>query len=128
VFLLDTHVWAWALTEEKLLSLSARRAMNETSELFLSAVSFYEIAHKVRLGKWPEMAAYADRLCDLAKEQSMFMAPVTAEIALIAGQLDWTHRDPFDRHLAATAQMFGLDFISADATFDAVAGLRRIWE
>lgn len=127
MLLLDTHVWAWALIGDRLLSAKARQVMNETSTLFLSAVSFYEISHKVRLGKWPQMAVHAGSLTVLAQEQSIIIAPVTAEIALIAGQLDWAHRDPFDRYLVATAQMYGLDLISADTAFDDVPDLRRIW-
>ncbi len=127
MFLLDTHVWAWALTGDSRLSAPARQTMDQSSDLFLSAVSFYEVAHKVRLGKWPEMAAHADNLAGLALEQSIFIAPVSAEIAISAGRLAWDHRDPFDRHLAATAQMFGLDLISADRKFDSLHDLRRIW-
>lgn len=125
--MLDTHVWAWALTGDSRLSAPARQTMDQSSDLFLSAVSFYEVAHKVRLGKWPEMAAHADNLAGLALEQSIFIAPVSAEIAISAGRLAWDHRDPFDRHLAATAQMFGLDLISADRKFDSLHDLRRIW-
>lgn len=36
--------------------------MVETQTILVSAISFFEIAQKVRLGKWSEMAAYVDRL------------------------------------------------------------------
>ena len=125
--LLDTHVWAWSLTGDPFVSAIARERMDEAQTLILSSVSFYEISHKVRLGKWPKMAPHAARLVSLAQQQSLFIAPVTAELALLAGLLDWSHRDPFDRMLAATALEYDLDFISADMAFDEVPGLRRIW-
>lgn len=125
--MLDTHVWAWALTGDKRLSAPAIQKMDQSADLFLSAVSFYEVTQKVRLGKWPEMAAHADNLAELALQQSIFIAPVSAEIAISAGRLAWDHRDPFDRHLAATARLFGLDLISADRVFDSLPDLRRIW-
>jgi PIN domain nuclease of toxin-antitoxin system len=127
LLLLDTHVWAWALTDDAPLTAAARQAMNETATLFLSAVTFYEISHKVRLGKWPQMAKHSENLPALADEQSLLVAPVTAEIALRAGQLDWPNRDPFDRQLAATSLLLGLPLISADPAFDSLIGLRRLW-
>ena len=125
--LLDTHVWAWSLTGDPFVSAIARERMDEAQTLILSSVSFYEISHKVRLGKWPQMAPLVARLVGLAQQQSLFIAPVTAELALLAGLLDWSHRDPFDRMLAATALELDLDLISADMAFDEVPGLRRIW-
>ncbi|MGL5012179.1 MAG: type II toxin-antitoxin system VapC family toxin, partial [Paracoccaceae bacterium] len=55
-------------------------------------------------------------------------APLTEDISLSAGLLDWSHRDPFDRMIAATALAFDMTLISADTAFDAVPGLRRVWD
>jgi PIN domain nuclease of toxin-antitoxin system len=101
--LLDTHVWAWSLTlevkpPERVLSVTVG-----ATDLSVSAVTFYEIAQKVRLGKWPTMVEFADRLDELADRQSLEVIPVSGEIARLAGALDWPHRDPFDRLIAATA-------------------------
>ena len=51
----DTHIWAWTLTDDRRISDRARRAIAEASTIIVSAISFHEIAQKVRLGKWPEM-------------------------------------------------------------------------
>ena len=125
--LLDTHIWAWSLAEPSNLSSIARQRLAESDLVIVSAVTFYEISLKVHLDKWPQMIPYMSRLPDLAQEQSVYVAPVTAELALLAGSLNWAHRDPFDRHLAATALKFGVDLISADKAFDSLPGLRRIW-
>ena len=95
--------------------------------VIVSAVSCYEITQKVRLGKWPIMAAFAGDLPGIATMQGMAVVGVSAEIASIAGLIDWSHRDPFDRLIAATVLVTGADLISADAAFDEVPGLRRIW-
>ena len=126
--LLDTHVWAWSLIEPEFLSGPARLSLEGATGLAISAVTFYEIAQKVRLGKWPKMAAYLDRLAALAATQSIAVLPVAGEVGLLAGRLDWLHRDPFDRILAATSLTMGLPLISGDTAFDAVPGLRRIWK
>lgn len=125
--LLDTHVWAWMLTVDPVLSPKARAAIDEAPALFLSPASLYEISQKVRLGKWPLMARYASALPDYAAEAGLTVAPLTAEVAVLAGSLDWPHRDPFDRLLAATALVNGWQLLSADPVFDSLTGLRRVW-
>ena len=42
------------------------------------------------------------------------------------GLLDWEHRDPWDRLLAAQARLQDCTLVSADAVFD-VLGLARLW-
>ena len=60
------------------------------------------------------------------------IAPYTAEIAFLAGAMQWSHRDPFDRMIAATAMALGCPLISKDAAFDGLDGLPewhgRIWD
>jgi PIN domain nuclease of toxin-antitoxin system len=125
--LLDTHVWAWSLTEDAKLSADALRRIVGAYDLSVSAVTFYEIAQKVRLGKWPIMEAFAGRLDEAALLQNLEVTPVSHEIAQLAGSFDWPHRDPFDRLIAATALVSGMQLISADTAFDSLIGLRRLW-
>ncbi|WP_426032578.1 type II toxin-antitoxin system VapC family toxin [Cypionkella sp. TWP1-2-1b2] len=125
--LLDTHSWAWALTTNPNLSLYAMTAMGNAAFIAVSPISLYEVAQKVRLGKWPEMTAYAVGLEQVVRRQGFVFAEMSPAIASRAGLLDWSHRDPFDRILAATALVGEMDFVSADPAFDAVPGLRRIW-
>lgn len=40
--------------------------------------------------------------------------------------LDWDHRDPWDRLLAAQARLEGCALVSKDEAFDTI-GLKRIW-
>ncbi|MDR3201762.1 MAG: PIN domain-containing protein [Bifidobacteriaceae bacterium] len=53
--------------------------------------------------------------------------PITADHAARAGQLDWPHRDPFDRMPAAQAMSEGACLISRDPAFSALPGLRVAW-
>ena len=123
--LLDTHAFAWTLYGENDLSEIARREIGSASGVFVSAISFYEIAQKVRLGKWPDMLPFVDRLALLANQQGIDVAALDASISLRAGGLRWAHRDPFDRMLAATALDLGLTLISIDRAFDGIVA--RIW-
>ena len=123
--LVDTHVWAWSLTDDQRISERARIAIGQTQTILVSAISFYEIARKVRLGKWPEMAPYVGRLPELLEAQRGAAASLEAADCLMAGTLEWPHRDPFDRLLAASALRRGIPLVSADPAFDGV--LSRIW-
>jgi PIN domain nuclease of toxin-antitoxin system len=123
--LLDTHVWAWSLTDDRRISARARDEMAEARTILVSAISFFEIAQKVRVGKWPQMAPYVDRLPDLLASQPGVAASLETADCLMAGTMEWAHRDPFDRLLAASALRRRVPIVSADAVFDAV--LARIW-
>src|SRR5271166_5178147 len=107
------------------LSDRARREIAEASEIIVSAISFFEIAQKVRLGKWPEMVPYVKRLPDLLERQRAVATALEAADCLMAGNIDWPHRDPFDRFLAASAMRRRVAIASADPTFDSL--VTRIW-
>lgn len=123
--MLDTHVWAWSLTNDRRITDRARGELIKAQRILVSAVSFFEIAQKVRLGKWPEMAPHIDRLSDLLERQGGVATALEAEDSLLAGMMEWPHRDPFDRLLAASAVRRGIAIVSADPVFDAVVA--RLW-
>jgi len=119
--LLDTHAWAWSMTADIRLSAAATVAMEQAETVSISAISLFEIGQKVRLGKWPEMRPFLSRLIVLADRQGGRLVELSAEASLLAATLEWTHRDPFDRIIGATAITRGLTLISADTAFDALA-------
>jgi len=123
--LLDTHAWVWSLTGQARLSASAVAAMEQAETVFVSAISLFEIGQKVRLGKWPEMAPFLDRLIALADEQGARLVELSPQASLLAATLPWEHRDPFDRIIGATAITRGLALVSADLVFDDLAHVPR---
>lgn len=125
-FLLDTHTWIWNLTVDPRLPKRDLDLINAADEIHLSPVSFYEITQKVRLGKWPEMEAHVGQLPHLLTQQQGRVATLTPEIAVLAASLDWNHRDPFDRMIAATSILLRTPLISADEAFDELS-IRKDW-
>jgi PIN domain nuclease of toxin-antitoxin system len=98
----------------------------EVSRL-VSAASVLELAIKHHLGKLPQAAPV---LADLPQAFVGWAArelPLTAAQGALAGGMDWEHRDPFDRILAAQAIMEGALLVSKDVAFDSAPGVRRIW-
>lgn len=126
--LLDTHVILWAVHDPERLSAPARDALEDTRHsLLASAASAWELATKHRLGKLPGgdpvVANYARHLRRLGAEE----VPITGEDALLAGGLDWEHRDPFDRMMSAQAMLRDAVLVTRDPAFSALAGLRTLW-
>ncbi len=127
-YLLDTHTVLWALTDPSRLGGEAAKVIaNRRSRLVVSAASAWEIATKHRIGKLPHADAviggYARHLDRLGATR----LPLTEEHCLLSGSLDWAHRDPFDRMLAAQAMIESLTLVTEDSAFRRLPGLRTLW-
>lgn len=115
--LLDTHVAFWAIRGSPLLSPVHRRLIeDQTQPVYVSAVTGWEIAIKVKLGKWPEARSLVPNLTAIVMRDGFQPLDLTLAQAERAGSLDLAHRDPFDRMLAAQA----LDLDIPIATVDPV--------
>lgn len=127
-YLLDTHALVWALTEPRRLSRKARNTLESwDSVLVASAVSAYELTYKRRMGRLPGLdglfVGYRRHILELVGEE----LSITGIHALEAGQLEWEHRDPFDRLIAAQALVEGLTLITADPAFSGLEGVEVLW-
>jgi len=115
--LLDTHIWIWGVLEPDRLSRRVRKELdNPANELWLSPISIWELlslhAKKRVLLDTPVEAWIAEALRAAPKIE----APMTYDIALESHRIALPHRDPADRFLVATANVFGLTLVTADAT------------
>ncbi len=110
--LLDTHTLLWTLGEPASLGSRARDAIeDEGNDVFVSAVSVWEIAIKRALGK---LAAPDDIVAGIAS-QGFSPLPISLHHADLAGALPRHHADPFDRMLVAQAEAEGLTLVTRDA-------------
>lgn len=127
-FLLDTHAFAWAAAEPERLGDAAREVIREPdSALLLSAGSVWEMATKVKTGKWPEAEPLVADLESLTRRLGIGILPIAAVHARRAGLLGWSHCDPFDRMLAAQALVEQCPLITRDESFVEVPGLAVLW-
>ena len=105
--------------------------MAEAERLLVSTVSFYEIAQKVRLGKWPAMSKRMDGLVSDSRRMGYEIAPLSVEMSIRAGLLEMDNRDPFDRMLAATALTYDAILLTKDERMHEYAGrwpdLKVMW-
>ena len=113
--LLDTHALLWWLAEPDRLSPAAHQAIGDPgNRVHVSAASGWEIATKARLGKLPAASELLDYLPQLLAAQGFEKLPITLLHGLHAGRYPMAHRDPFDRLLAAQAELGGLTLVSLD--------------
>ncbi len=126
--IVDTHVLLWMLTDPRLLSPDARDTLRlQSLEVYVSAATAWELSTKHRLGRLPQadviLRAYGAHLERLGVHD----LKITSAHALLAGTLDWQHRDPFDRMIAAQAMIESLTLITADSAFHTINGVRTLW-
>lgn len=125
--LLDTHALIWWFLDSPRLSGPARAAIKAYGDpVHVSAVSAFEIATKVRLGKLPDAARLDRSFAAFLDAQDFKPLPLTLEHALVAGGLSDSHKDPFDRLLIAQALTENLTLVSNERLFDGF-GVRRLW-
>ncbi len=114
--LLDTHVLFWWMTHDARLSVRHRALIeDESNNIYVSAVTGWEIAIKVKLGKWPEAAPLLPDVTSKIIAAGFELQPLTLTQAEWAGSLDLVHRDPFDRMLAAQAIDLDIELATNDA-------------
>jgi PIN domain nuclease of toxin-antitoxin system len=124
-YLLDSHAFVWLTDPRVTVPRRITAALRLTSTtVHVSAVSAFELATKARLGKFssPALERWAHHVRDLHAAE----LGITSEHALLAGRLDWAHRDPFDRLLAAQAIVEGLTLVTADLAFTRAPGVRLL--
>ena len=125
--LLDTHALIWWLAGDEALSSRAREAIaDETNSIAVSAASAMEVATKFRLGKLPDAALLAQDFEAIIADQGFAEVPISIHHALRAGEMNITHKDPFDRLLIAQAQAEDMVLVSNEALFDGFA-VKRLW-
>jgi PIN domain nuclease of toxin-antitoxin system len=122
--LLDTHIWVWSSSQpERLSARVARQLENPENEIWLSAISIWELRllhDKGRVKLLPDAVSWiADNLSRLKIRE----APLNFEVALTISSMNLPHNDPADGFIAATAKVFGLTLVTAD---EQLARLRDI--
>ncbi len=110
--LLDTHALIW-WDEGKGLTAKAAAAVREADQVYVSAVSAWEVAIKTSLGRLRPRRTVSDAAAESGFEE----LPIRFRHSEALGELPWHHRDPFDRMLVAQALTEGLTLVTRDKVF-----------
>ena len=123
--LLDTHIWIWMVLDPKRLSRRVARALDDAENgLWLSPISVWELlmlTQKGRVELNEDAVAWTRRTLE---QLQLHEAPLTTEVALETSTLGLAHSDPSDRLIAASAKVFGLTLVTADAKLIAAPGIQ----
>lgn len=110
---LDTHVLLWWTTEPERLSTDAVRAVTEADELFVAAISWFELAWLARHERIEASIPVSAWLDGLAR--SVNTAGITPAIADTAVALPASFpNDPADRLIYASAVVRGMPLVTKD--------------
>jgi PIN domain nuclease of toxin-antitoxin system len=123
--LLDTHIWLWSLQDTNRLAKPVRRELaNPQNEKWLSPISTWEalaLHFKGRVALLPNLPDWVERATKPFRE-----APFTHQIAAVAREFTFSHQDPADRFLVATAKVLGLTFVTADRSLLGLAEISAL--
>lgn len=112
--LLDTHVALWAIADSPRLSERARDLiLTPHATVWISAASIWEIAIKHQLGRGEMPVSGVDAIRHFRAAGYQFL-PVEPEHAAAVETLAPHHQDPFDRLLAAQAQVEPMRLLTHD--------------
>ena len=116
ILLLDTHAVLWMTEDLPSLGKAARKACNAAfadDDIAVPSIVFYEAGYLLRRGRIagpPTAREWRGRLLSLGMREK----PLSAEIALLAAELDELHGDPIDRIIVATALVEDAVLLTAD--------------
>jgi PIN domain nuclease of toxin-antitoxin system len=124
-YLLDTHIWLWSAMQPERLSRRVARALaDQENELWLSPISVWELTLLCRKGRFRLQPDIPTWVANSISQLHLTEAPLTVEVPLAMSSLSFSHADPADQFLVASAKVFGLILITADEKLNAIPGIK----
>ena len=109
--LLDTNIVLWLAEDKPRIDQIKPLLLTTESQVFVSAVSWWEIAVKVRTGK---LTVDLAQIRSYAEEHFFVELPMTGEYMKAYLDLPALHKDPFDHMLLAQAISSPMRFVTGD--------------
>ncbi|HEY5314593.1 MAG TPA: type II toxin-antitoxin system VapC family toxin [Pirellulales bacterium] len=125
--LLDTHSFLWFILDNPRLSSAARNLVEEAAnEIHVSPASYWEIAIKIKLGKYALHQPYQQFVETQIAVNDFRIVPIEPKHTALLTTMPLHHKDPFDRLILAQALAEDIPIIGIDPQFDAY-GVKRLW-
>jgi PIN domain nuclease of toxin-antitoxin system len=126
-YLLDTHVWLWALLDPTQLKKKTRGLLRSPDVTFwLSPISVWETLLLVERGRLELDVDPRRWIRDAMASSGVGEASLNHEVALWSREVDVKHDDPADRFIAATASVYQLTLLTADERLLRGSGYERM--
>ena len=115
--LLDTHIILWYISGDEKLPKDIITIINDNSNrCFISIASIWEIAIKLSLKKL-EIKGGLGTIEDFLNNNDFELLPIDFDDTKVLLNLEFYHRDPFNRMLISQALASNLKLISKDNQF-----------
>ena len=125
--LLDSHVLLWWWFDPEWLSEPVQTLLADpATRVLVSAATVWELSLKHHQGTLPELEQAIGDLPGLLQADGFQALPIALAHGLRAGAYSQPHRDPFDRLLAAQAELERLLLLTADPQLSAFP-CRTLW-
>ena len=125
--LLDTHTFLWFILDDPQLSAKAGSLIEDpANEVEVSPASYWEIAIKIKLGKYALPQPYQQFMETQIAANEFRILPIEPRHTALLTTMHLHHKDPFDRLIVAQALTEDLSIISVDSQLDAY-GVQRLW-
>ncbi|HEV7350768.1 type II toxin-antitoxin system VapC family toxin [Telluribacter sp.] len=125
-YLIDTQILLWIFGDHSRLSQKALGVIKQADiQLFVSAVSFWEIAIKISLDKLTLPVSLEQFVEDTLANDIEIIGLEISHILKVAS-LPYHHRDPFDRLIIAQSLVESLPILSSDDKFS-LYEIERVW-
>ncbi|MCL2054195.1 MAG: type II toxin-antitoxin system VapC family toxin [Oscillospiraceae bacterium] len=113
-YLIDTHAVIWYYENSpELPDKIVKLIDNPANSIYICAISLWEIALKMNLGKL-NLKLPLDELLDNINDRDFTILQIKDKYLSNLGNLPFIHKDPFDRLIVATALVEGLTIITID--------------
>ena len=131
MIVLDTHILIWWVDSPQKLSKKTKKAIEEEKSkkgILISSISTFEIYLLIKKGKL-ELTNYPDAwLNRIESLPYVRFIPVDNKIAALSVNLpDFTHKDPADRIIIATAMINGATLITSDKKILNYTHVKAVW-
>ena len=130
LIVLDTHALIYDALAPARLSARARKAIAlgfAERELACSDISLWEIAMLIVRKRLDPVIDARQFLDDMIAARHVHVLPTTAEIAVLSQSDVFSHGDPADRMIAATARLHRAPLITSDAKLRKLKEVTTIW-
>ena len=116
-FLLDTNIWIWMVESHQNIPANILSILLEPENypFYISAISVWEVAKKVSLGKLSLSIPVRDWLVQATRKPFIEIIPLSVDIALESTILPGVfHKDPADQIIVASARQCNMTLLTTD--------------